>query len=228
MTRYGMVIDLHKCVGCGACQIGCKNENNVAEGMFWSHHLIETTGTFPEVSYSYTPTLCNHCTDAACVAVCPQGAMYKDENGLTLHDSEKCIGCQTCLKACPYGAINYNDASVERLWDSSVALIDGVTSSGAELQELTGCVVPYANLDRGATYPVSRPVSTVEKCTLCDHRVKNGLQPYCVEVCPAQCRVFGDLEDPTSEASVLLAENESTVLQPEAGTDPAVHYIREF
>ena len=81
--------------------------------MFWSHHIIETSGAFPSVRYEYTPTLCNHCTDAACVAVCPQGAMTKDENGITVHDSEKCIGCQTCLKACPYGVINYNEEAAD-------------------------------------------------------------------------------------------------------------------
>ena len=227
MTRYGMVIDLHKCVGCGACQIGCKNENNVAEGMFWSHHIIETSGAFPSVRYEYTPTLCNHCTDAACVAVCPQGAMTKDENGITVHDSEKCIGCQTCLKACPYGVINYNEVAADSD-QKNEPLIEGATGSAKELEEKSGCVFPYINKDRGATYPVVRPSSTVEKCTFCDHRVKNGLLPYCVEVCPAQSRIFGDLEDTNSDVSRALQEHEGRVLKPEEGTDPAVFYIREF
>ena len=73
-----------------------------------------------------------------------------------------------------------------------------------------------------------RPSSTVEKCTFCDHRVKNGLLPYCVEVCPAQSRIFGDLEDTNSDVSRALQEHEGRVLKPEEGTDPAVFYIREF
>lgn len=67
MTKYGMVIDLHKCVGCAGCSIACKNENNVDTGMFWAHYFHETKGSFPNVNYKYVPTLCNHCEDAACV-----------------------------------------------------------------------------------------------------------------------------------------------------------------
>ena len=71
-----MVIDLHRCTGCAACVIGCKNENNLTEGVAWSDKITRTTGTFPNVSYEYVPTLCNHCANAACVAACPSEAMY--------------------------------------------------------------------------------------------------------------------------------------------------------
>ncbi len=100
--RYGMVIDLHRCVGCAACDIACKSENNVTEGFSWANHMIETVGTFPNVRYRHVPTLCNHCENAPCVLNCPTTAMYKTEEGLTLHDADKCIGCRACQVACPY------------------------------------------------------------------------------------------------------------------------------
>ena len=68
MTRYTMVIDLERCVGCSACQIACKLENTVGEDSFLSYHEVVTTGEFPQVSYKYIPTMCNHCADAPCVA----------------------------------------------------------------------------------------------------------------------------------------------------------------
>ncbi|MEA5019279.1 MAG: 4Fe-4S dicluster domain-containing protein [Gordonibacter sp.] len=228
MTRYGMVIDLHKCAGCGACGIGCKKENNVDTGMFWSHHLIRESGTFPNIRHEYIPTMCNHCSNAECVRVCPTSAMRKDENGLTKHDASRCIGCKSCMMACPYNVINFNRKDVERSWDNDEAAIVGCTSTAKELQSKTGFPTPYYNKDREATYPGVREVGTVEKCTMCDHRIKNGLPPYCAEICPAQARIFGDLDDPSSEASRLLAQYGSSVLKPEAGTKPAVHYVRNF
>ena len=217
-----VVILQDKCVGCGACSIACKKENNVDTGMFWSHHQVYLNGTFPDVQFEYIPTMCNHCTDAACVRVCPTSAMHKDENGLTLHDPNK------CMMACPYDVINYNKPNVDRSWDSTKTIISDCTSSAKEMQEKTGEPVPYYNADREATYPGIREKGTVEKCTMCDHRVKNGLEPYCVTICPAEARVFGDLDDPTSKASLLLSKYESKVLKPEAGTHPAVHYVRSY
>ena len=102
MPKYAMVIDLQRCVGCGACSIACRNENNVSEGIYWSSKITETSGTFPNVRYHYRPTLCNHCSNAPCVTGCPTKAMHKLDNGITMHDPDKCIGCQTCLKSCPY------------------------------------------------------------------------------------------------------------------------------
>ncbi|MGD8666515.1 MAG: 4Fe-4S dicluster domain-containing protein, partial [Desulfobacterales bacterium] len=77
MPKYAMVIDLQRCVGCGACSIACRNENNVPDGIYWSNKITETSGTFPNVRFHYLPTLCNHCSDAPCVTGCPTKAMYK-------------------------------------------------------------------------------------------------------------------------------------------------------
>lgn len=228
MTRYAMVIDLHKCVGCSACQIACKNENNVDEGMFWSHHITRTTGTFPNVKYEYVPTMCNHCEDAACVKACPTGAMYKDENGLTLHDPDKCIGCKSCMQACPYGVINFNQKEPHAYWRDNQSLILDGTASGKQVTDKTGTLIPYYNPDREATYKGIRPKGIIEKCTLCDHRLKEGLQPYCVEACPADARLVGDLHDPNDPIHEKLAKHKASVLRPEKGTKPHVFYLREY
>lgn len=228
MARYAMVIDLHKCVGCGACLIACKNENNVDRDMFWAHHLKSTTGVFPNVKYEYVPTLCNHCDNAPCVKVCPTTAMYKDENRLTLNDPNKCIGCKSCMQACPYNVISFNSKEPHGYWRDNNSLIDKVTTSGKETTDKLGVKIPYYNPDRATTYAGIRPRGIVEKCTLCDHRLAKDEEPYCVFSCPAGARVVGDLDDPGSDINKLLAQYESKQLKPYAGTQPKVYYIRSF
>jgi Fe-S-cluster-containing dehydrogenase component len=109
MPKYGMVIDLQKCVGCGACAIACKTENNTqdrADGQTfnWADFIMKEEGKFPNLKYTPMPVLCNHCTDAPCVKACPvtPKAMFKTADGITMHSDERCIGCQRCQKACPY------------------------------------------------------------------------------------------------------------------------------
>jgi molybdopterin-containing oxidoreductase family iron-sulfur binding subunit len=106
MVKYAMVIDLQKCVACGGCAVACKNENNVQQEIYWAHYVKETVGKFPNVRYHYVPTLCNHCTKAPCVQVCPTEAMHKQDDNITMHDHDKCIGCRYCMIACPYGVIS--------------------------------------------------------------------------------------------------------------------------
>lgn len=227
--RWGMVIDLHRCVGCSGCDIACKRENNVPHSFAWSNHMLETRGTFPDTQWRYIPTMCNHCSDAPCVANCPTTAMHKTEDGLTLHDADKCIGCRACQVACPYGAIYYNKhephADVLYVGDAAIA---GVTSTGEAVAEAAGVPLPVYNPAREATYPGVRPKGIVEKCTMCDHRLVQGDVPACVEACPADARIFGDLNDPNSTISKVLATNSHRVLKPEKGTRPNVFYIRDF
>ena len=229
MTKYAMVIDLHRCVGCSACIIGCKNENNLSEGVAWSSKITRTVGKFPNVRYEYIPTLCNHCTNAPCVAACPTEAMYKSPEGLTLLDPDKCIGCRYCMAACPYGVISFNGDDPHPFWREETETIPGGTVSPIELTEqVGGTVLPYYNPDRAETFPGIRPKGIVEKCTFCDHRLKKGQLPYCVEVCPANARIVGDLDDPDSEVNQLIGKYHTSRLREEMGTEPKVYYIRSF
>ncbi len=222
--KYGMVIDLRRCIGCDGCNIGCKNENNVPTGFFWAHHILEQEGEFPNYHYRYIPTLCNHCSNAPCIAACPvePKAIFKLPNGITMNSQERCIGCRACEHACPYDVISYNpqgeDVHPDWQRDEARELVEKVG----------GNTVPWYNPDPGNTWAAIREPHKVEKCSFCHHRVEVGEQPWCVEVCPATARFFGDLDDPNSEVSTLLAENEHFVLQPEAGTEPQVYYINDF
>ncbi len=229
MPRYAMVIDLQRCVGCGSCSIACRNENNVSDGIYWSNKISQTAGTFPNVRYHYIPTLCNHCRNAPCVRGCPTRAMHKLDNGITMHDPEKCIGCKYCMFSCPYGVIYFNWESPHRYWRDQEELIPGCTSSPRdEVEAVGGRGTPYYNPARAATSWGVREKGVVEKCTLCDHRLVRGMLPYCVEACPANARIFGDILDSGSEVSLLLGKYRPFRLRENLGTEPQVFYIRGF
>ncbi|MBW1812353.1 MAG: 4Fe-4S dicluster domain-containing protein [Deltaproteobacteria bacterium] len=229
MPRYAMVIDLQRCTGCAACSISCKNENNVPDGIYWSNKITETSGTFPNVRFHYIPTLCNHCENAPCVRGCPTKAMHKQEDGITMHDPKKCIGCKYCEFNCPYGVIYFNWSSPHKNWKSDHQIIKGVTTSPKETnKKIGGKILPYYNPEREDTLPGIRPKGVVEKCTFCDHRVKRGKLPRCVEACPADARVFGDIKDPNSKVRQLLGKFRPFRLREQIGTEPHIFYIRNF
>jgi tetrathionate reductase subunit B len=175
--RYGMVIDLRKCIGCHSCATACRDEYSVPAG-YWRSWVKVIEKGVPPKRY-FLPRLCNHCDDAPCVAACPPGASFRRADGVILIDYDKCIGCRYCMAACPYDARFIN--------------------------------------------PIRK---TAEKCTFCIHRVDKGIPPACVEICPVNARIFGDIEDPNSELSKLIATGLVQVLKPEMGTIPKVYYIR--
>lgn len=247
MTQYGMVIDLQKCVGCGACAISCKTENNTqdrrnGQSFNWADFLYEESGTFPSVAHTTRPVLCNHCTDAPCVGACPVNppAIFKTPDGITMINHERCIGDRACQRACPYSkeTVNTGEWSVlsfnefkkdtHPLYRDRSELIAAGTASGAEVARQANSIPPHRNRYSHPDYSDVRRAGVVEKCIFCDHRLKKGEMPYCVVSCPSGARIFGDIRDPNSEPAKLLKKHKSTVLKPEEGTSPNVYYIRSF
>ena len=213
MPRYGMVVDLTRCIGCQACMVACKVEHFIPPDMFWCRVLMKEYGKYPTAQKQIVPILCNHCKEAPCVDVCPTGATTKREDGLVTVDYDKCIGCRYCMMACPYGSRYYHE--------NEARYFPG--------QSLT----PFEEMG----YPQYQ-TGTVMKCTFCVERIdraeQEGLEigvdreatPMCVVACPATARHFGDLDDPKSELSKLIKEKGGRQLHPEYGTDPSVYYIR--
>lgn len=226
--RLAMVIDLQKCTGCGACTIVCKNENNVDDGILWANKICNTVGKFPNVRYDYIPTLCNHCEKAPCVKVCPTQAMHKNNDNITMHDIDKCVGCRYCIVACPYKVISFNADTPHKRWRKEDASLPGTSSPKEVNEKLGGNVIPYYNPERAETYAGVRPKNVVEKCLFCDHLVKKGQEPRCVQRCPSKARIFGDLNDPNSKVVKLLGKYTPIQLKEHMGTMPKVFYIRSF
>jgi len=171
--------------------------------------------------------------------------MYKTPEGITMHDPSLCIGCGRCMQACPYSSpaldddslngdsysvlsFNYPDADTQPRWSDKTALIAGGTASGAEVAKRAGATPPMMNRFDGKDVTPIRRAGVVEKCTFCYHRTTNGLQPACVEACPAKARIFGDQDDPKSQIAQVLKTQKSFRLKEEAGTRPNVHYIGKY
>ncbi len=198
--KWGMVIDLKRCIGCYGCQLSCKAENATPPGVFFARVLKREEGSYPNVRHMFLPVLCNHCADPACVAACPTGASFVwEEGGIVDIDADKCVGCRSCMMACPYGNRYFNDKP-QHYFEQGPTPYEA--KQGAQHQ--TGVVM---------------------KCNFCRPRVQQGLAPACVANCPTVARIFGDLDDPNSEVSRLIRERGGFPLHPELGTGPSVYYL---
>jgi Fe-S-cluster-containing dehydrogenase component len=224
VSRWGMVIDLDRCTGCGACAAACQLENNVpvsprqqegkGRSMSWVRMVREVEGEFPDVHVKVYPRFCQHCESAPCTYVCPVHATYISEDGIVAQIYPQCIGCRYCMAACPYTVKTFN--WFEPTWS--------------------------AELRRAANPDVSlRPRGVVEKCTFCSHRLQRAkeearardmpleegnYQPACVGACPADAMFFGDLDDPEGRAGRLLGDRRAERLLEDLGTKPKVIYLR--
>lgn len=206
MTKYGMAIDLNRCVSCNRCSMACKSEHNLADGVWWNQCKSEGGDWFytPGGEYPNNLTMklytyaCQHCDKPACVEVCPTGASIKREDGIVVVDYDTCIGCQSCIAACPY-------EGVRTYLESPTWVLDYETGDATANRHVEGAV---------------------EKCTFCVERIDRGERPACMDICLAAARYFGDLDDPESDIAKVLAEREYEQLKAEEGTGPNVYFLK--
>lgn len=206
--RWGMVIDLSKCIGCDYCVYACQATNDTTEALRWNIRHVDET---PTGNIFHVTRPCLHCNQAPCVTVCPVAATYQRADGIVMMDYDRCIGCRYCQTACPYSARTFN-------WEER-------TDTNEFAPEFGRPEVPR------------RARGVVEKCTFCVHRIDEGLArglmpgvdpeatPACVNICPVTARHFGNLKDPNSTVSRIIATSPTLRLREDLGTDPNVYYI---
>ena len=176
--KYGFVLDNRKCIGCHACTVACKSEHDVPVGVNRTYVKQVEKGVYPDTTRLFSVTRCNHCTDAPCVEICPVECLHIRPDGIVDFNDDRCIGCKSCMQACPYDALFINPET-----------------------------------------------KTASKCNYCAHRIDIGLEPACVNVCPEHAIISGDMDNPESEISQLMATQPMMVRKPEKGTSPNVFYI---
>lgn len=221
--RWAMVIDLAKCVGCHACNIGCVAENKLPPGVVYRPVMEEELGEYPNVSRRFLPRPCLHCMKPPCVDVCPVNATYKNRQGVTVVDYNLCIGCRYCLVACPYSArtADFGEFYTDRTPDDAPERIFGRQSAKEGYENR-----PAA--EYGRKWPLRKkesPVGNARKCHFCLHRLAVNMLPNCVTTCIGRATYFGNRNDPDSLVTELLASPRAFVLKPELGTLPSVVYL---
>lgn len=214
--RWGMVIDLRKCVRCYACIAACRIEHYLPIGIIWPRLVAVEMDDEDKPMVTTIPVRCNQCHEAPCVEVCPTGATYKREDGIIAIDQNKCVGCRYCVIACPY----QNRMFLSKDKDRGFFPGRGLT----EFEKVGKTRYPHE-------------LGTTEKCNFCMERIDAGLAkgltpgvdrdatPACVNTCPARALTFGDLDDASSEASRLIKGHPGFQLHPEYNTQPSIYYI---
>ena len=200
MSKYGIIVNADDCVGCHACFVACKEENQVAPGVKWNH--LERLEHPAEEVIEYFRVSCMHCENPACMKVCPVKAVYFGPHGEVLIDQKKCIGCKGCLAACPYGAPKFSDPNKQSYY---------------------GDLKPLGGRSASPTAWTTRIPGKAEHCTLCTHRTSQGRLPACVEVCSTKALQLVDYDDPTDAQKALIAK--AQIINKDAGTSPKIRFI---
>jgi molybdopterin-containing oxidoreductase family iron-sulfur binding subunit len=201
--QWAFVIDLRKCDGCEKCTKACQTTHSLAKDQKWInvYRITDASGqTHP------MPRLCMHCENAPCVRVCPVAATFKNAEGVVLVNQDICIGCRTCMAACPYEARYFN-------WSEPPAATSLFEHAMPE-------------------FPVPQQKGTVGKCILCVHNTQMGKLPACVDACTMEALYIGDLVTDvatngreTVKLSKFLRDNDAVRYREELGTHPRVWYI---
>jgi phenylacetyl-CoA:acceptor oxidoreductase subunit 1 len=210
--RWGMTIDVNRCVGCQTCTVACKHANDTVPGVQWRKVLDVEVGKYPDVERVFMVVGCQHCAEPSCVPVCPTGATKQREDGLVTMDYDLCIGCGSCAVACPYQA--------------RTIVHDKPTYFGVDTPQ-----EDYVAHDER--------VGVAQKCTFCIDRVDDGLEaglmpgedplatPACASSCISQAIKFGDFNNPESEVSKLTESRDFFQMHEELGNDPQIKYLIE-
>ncbi len=197
--KWGMVVDLDKCTGCQACVVACQAENNIpinTKDYFLQRRAYEWIrieryweGEYPNIKARFMPVLCQHCENAPCEPVCPVYATYRNEEGLNVQVYNRCVGTRYCINNCPYQVRMFN------FWHPN-------WPNRLENQLNPDVTVRSRGITEKCTFCVQRirraeiEVEARGGERLNDDRINGGnYDPACVQACPTNALMFGDLED---------------------------------
>ncbi len=228
MPRWGMVIDLDRCIGCGACVVACQAENNVpinTEDVYHQRRAIEWIrleryweGEYPDIKARYIPVPCMHCQNAPCEPVCPVYATYHTSEGINMQVYNRCIGTRYCSINCQWHVRFFN--FWEPKWPDSLKnqLNPNVTVRSRGVMEK-------------CTFCIQRIVKAEHQAKLEGRQLRaDEFTTACAQACPTDAIVFGDLDNPESRVARLVstAVNERGYrLLEDLGTEPSVYYLKK-
>jgi Fe-S-cluster-containing dehydrogenase component len=206
--KWGMVIDLQRCILCRSCTIACKQENKTPPGMLYNPVLEEETGEYPKPGRQWFPRPCYHCDKPACLEACPNNAIFKRADGIVYIDPNICEGVQACVEACPYGVPIFDEGKNYRGEWNDIAS-----------PELTQMQKPGQRTFKGKA----------RKCSFCLHKQDADGNytdlPACAKTCMGKAIHFGDLNDPDGELQTLLKTRKHMRRLESEGTSPNVYYL---
>jgi molybdopterin-containing oxidoreductase family iron-sulfur binding subunit len=221
--KWGMVIDIARCIGCHACTIACVAENKLPPGVVYRVVLEEEVGEYPYVRRRFIPRPCVHCQNPPCVKACPVTATYKNGQGAVVMNYPRCIGCRYCLVACPYAArtSDFGEWYTGGTPDLPNKIVGHKRAAdGYEVHPAAEYGKKWPDRDDDS------PVGNARKCHFCLHRLKVGMLPACVTSCVGRATFFGNRTDPQSLVFEMIGSPRVFRLKEELGTLPSVYYLR--